>query len=149
MSAQKKYLFISIKEQYVNQILEGTKRIELRKCRPNVNAGDEIIIYCTSPVKAIVGTAQVQDVITHTPDQMWRLHSKALGIARKDYFEYYNSSEKAIGIVLSDVNRLYNNIGLSRIKKQLPCFTPPQTYKYFSKFLPTAKGNDVLLELIT
>lgn len=148
MSAQKKYLFISIKEQYVNQIFEGTKRIELRKCRPNVNAGDEIIIYCTSPVKAIVGTAQVQDVISHTPNKMWRLHSKTLGIARKDYLEYYGSSEKAIGIVLSDVSRLYHNIGLSRIKKQLPFFTPPQTYKYFKKFVPTGKDNDTLLELV-
>lgn len=147
MRHQKKYLFISIKEEYANQILEGKKHIELRKSKPNVNAGDHIIIYCTSPVKAIVGTAQVKDVISHTPNQMWRLHSKKLGIRRKDYFDYYTNADRAVGIVLSDVQKLCFNICLSLIKKQLPFFTPPQTYKYLKTFVPAEKEKDIILEL--
>lgn len=145
MKESKKYLFISIKEEYVNQILEGTKQIELRKSRPKVSAGDHIIIYCTSPVKAIVGTAQIDDVITHSPRQMWQLHSHRLGIRKKEYFEYYNNADKAIGIVLSDVQRLCFNICLSVIKKQLPAFTPPQTFKYFQNFVPPEKEQAFVL----
>jgi predicted transcriptional regulator len=139
----KKYLFISIKEQYVNRIFDGTKQIELRKSRPNVNMGDHVIIYCTSPVKAIVGVAKVQSVISHTPQQMWKLHSKRLGIERSDYFNYYEHVDKAIGIVLSDVERLSYEICLSHIKEQLPKFSPPQTYKYFMNFIPPEDSLDL------
>lgn len=131
-----KYVFISIREEYTARILEGKKKIELRKSRPNVVPGDHVIIYCTSPVKAIVGVAKVQEVIVHSPLTMWRLHSKKLGIKRKDYFDYYGDSNKAIGIVLSDVRKLGYTICLSLIKKQLPTFTPPQTYRYFLNFVP-------------
>jgi predicted transcriptional regulator len=147
MKGKKKYLFISIKEEYVKQILDGKKHIELRKSRPSVRSGDHIIIYCTSPVKAIVGTALVKEVISHSPSQMWRLHSKKLGIRRKDYLTYYNNTDKAIGIVLSDVQRLCSTICLSIIRKQLPMFSPPQTYKYFSNFVPAEKENELVLEL--
>jgi predicted transcriptional regulator len=147
MKSEKKYLFISIKEEYANQILEGKKHIELRKSRPSVRSGDHIIIYCTSPVKAIVGTALVKEVISHSPNQMWRLHSKKLGIRRKDYMTYYSNTDKAIGIVLADVQKLCYTICLSLIRKQLPTFSPPQTYKYFSNFIPAEKETDLVLEL--
>jgi predicted transcriptional regulator len=142
----RKYLFISIKEKYVNQILNGSKRIELRKSRPSVDVGDHVIIYCTSPIKAIVGTAKVENVISYTPSEMWRLNSKSLGINRKEYFEYYSKSDKAIGIVLSDVEKLSFSICLSLIKSQMPKFTPPQTYKYFNNFVPPKKGSGLILE---
>lgn len=130
----KKYLFISIKEQYSECILNGTKKIELRKSRPNVSAGDYLIIYCTSPVKAIVGVAQIERIIEHSPNRMWRLHSKKLGIDRQDYLKYYANTEKAIGIVLSDPRKLSFTICLSLIKEQIPKFSPPQTYRYFHDF---------------
>src|SRR5690242_12676867 len=133
----KKYLFISVKEKYSNRILAGTKEIELRKSRPNVLPGDHVIIYCTSPVKAIVGIAQVQEIITHSPQRMWRLHSEKLGIDKSEYETYYKDSEKAVGIVLSGVKKLSDNIRLSLIREQLPSFTPPQTYKYFLNFSPS------------
>jgi predicted transcriptional regulator len=141
----KKYLFISVKEQYTNRILDGTKRIELRKSRPSVSAGDYVIIYCTSPVKAIVGVAQVDELICHTPQQMWKLHSKKLGIDRKDYFDYYVDSDKAIGIVLSQVKKLSYGICLNIIKQHLPRFTPPQTYKYFLNFTFSECNQDFKL----
>jgi predicted transcriptional regulator len=141
----KKYLFISVKEEYTNRILEGTKEIELRKSRPNVSPGDYVIIYCTSPVKAIVGIAQVQEIVTHSPLRMWKLYSKKLGIEKRDYEAYYKDSERAIGIVLSDVKKLSYSICLSLIREQLPSFTPPQTYKYFINFTPQENDNSFKL----
>jgi predicted transcriptional regulator len=130
----KKYLFLSVKQEYAEKILEGSKTIELRKSKPNVSPGDYIIIYCTSPIKAIVGVATIQQVIIHSPQRMWQLYSKTLGIEKGDYLSYYGNSEKAIGIVLGKVVKLSDKIYLDAIKQQLPTFTPPQTYKYFMDF---------------
>lgn len=130
----KKYLFLSVKQEYAERILEGTKTIELRKSKPNVSPGDYVILYCTSPIKAIVGLATIQDVIVHSPQMMWQLYSKVLGIGKVDFLNYYGASERAVGIKLGEVVRLSNKIDLNTIKKQLPAFTPPQTYKYFMNF---------------
>lgn len=146
MKRAKKYLFLSIKKEYVNRIFEGKKQIELRKSRPNVTAGDCIIIYCTSPIKAIVGLATILDIISENPERMWQLYSKRLGISRSDYFRYYNNSSKAIGIILGEVQKLDDHICLSLIKQQIPTFTPPQTYKYFMNFVPPEQEMDFILE---
>lgn len=130
----KKHLFISIKKQYTDRILEGSKDIELRKVRPNIMPGDHVIIYCTSPVKAIVGIADVKEIICVSPSEMWKRHSRRLGIERSDYDSYFDGFDKAIGIVLSNVQELSCSICLSFIREQLPSFMPPQTYRYFMKF---------------
>jgi predicted transcriptional regulator len=137
----KKYLFISVKEEYTNRIFDGTKKIELRKAKPNVTPGDHIIIYCTSPIKAIVGVATVKEIIAYSPQRMWKIHSKDLGISKSAYFKYYGDSERAIGIVLSEVEKLNYTICLSLIKEQLPSFTPPQTYKYFINFISKSERS--------
>jgi predicted transcriptional regulator len=141
----RKYLFISIKEVYAQRILEGTKKIELRKSKPNVSQGDYVILYCTSPVKAIVGMARVENLIVNTPEEMWQLHSHELGIDMKDYQNYYNDSDKAVGIVLSGIEKFVNTICLSQIKRVLPAFSPPQTYKYFLNFIPSSDYATLVL----
>jgi predicted transcriptional regulator len=141
-----KYLFISIKEEFTKKILAGQKSIELRKARPNILSGDYVIIYCTSPIKAIVGTAKVEGIISHTPREMWKLHSDKLGIDKKGFDQYFNNANKAVGIVLTKPRKLTQKIDLKRIQKQHPKFSPPQTFKYFAKFIePTADGSFELM----
>ena len=130
----KKYLFISVKQEYANKILSGEKTIELRKSKPNISKGDHVIIYSTSPVKAILGIAQVGDLLSYSPGKMWKLHSKDLGISRKDFINYYSDSQKSIGIVLRNITKYEYVIHLETIKKIAPKFSPPQTFKYFKDF---------------
>jgi len=130
----KKSLLISVKEEYTNKILSGEKTIELRKCIPNVSPGDEVLIYCTAPIKAIVGRATVKDVLVHSPNQMWKLHSAKLGISKLAFMDYYNNHGKAIGIVLTDVKKMQKTIELKQLRNRLPNFSPPQTYKYILNF---------------
>lgn len=137
----RRYVFLSIKEEYAFRILDGSKTIELRKSRPKVSQGDYAIIYCTSPMKAIIGIARIKEVIEHTPMQMWRLHSKSLGITKDDFFNYYKDTRKAIGLVLYDTITFSKRIDLKLIKENHPTFTPPQTYKYFTNFLEIRSDN--------
>jgi predicted transcriptional regulator len=140
-----RYLFISVKEEFTEKILQGTKSIELRKVRPNVLSGDHVIIYCTSPVKAIVGVAKLEQIISHKPNEMWKLHSSKLGIDKKGFDEYYNKSEKAVGLVLTNARRLNQKIELKTIRKVHPKFSPPQTYRYFEKFVQASIGKSFTL----
>ena len=127
-------ILISIKEKYVDQILAGLKTIELRKSMPKANKGDTIIIYTTKPKMAVTALAVVGDIITCTPDEMWRDYENRIGIDKKSFDDYYNTATKAIGIELTSVFKLDAEILLSAIKMINPKFSPPQTFKYLNKF---------------
>ena len=129
----KKVLILSIKPQYVEQIFNGNKTIELRKSMPSVKVGDTIIVYSTVPVKAIVGTCKISDIIEESPENIWLEHSKKLGISDEAFWKYYKNSSKSIGIGLSEICKFDLHIPLSEIKKIHPSFHPPQCFKYVSK----------------
>lgn len=125
-------ILVSIKPKYVKEILKGKKIIELRKCSPRIGGqNDLLIIYSTSPEKAIVGVCKIKDVIVDSPENLWNNYSKSLGIKKTEYFEYYKNNSKAIGIEIKDVKELQNKLSLEFIKTKIPKFSPPQTYRYF------------------
>ncbi len=63
-------LLLSIRPEFVDRIFDGAKSFEFRKsrCRQDV---DTILIYCTSPVKKVVGSAHVRNIIVDSPEMVW------------------------------------------------------------------------------
>jgi predicted transcriptional regulator len=133
VSEMSKILLISVKPEFAEKILSGTKTIELRKSSPNVAVGDLIIIYSTLPEKAIVGTCVVKAIIKKSPLQLWRSFSDKMGIDRKRYFDYFKDCEAAVGIVLTGIDRLDKKVSLDSVRKVIPRFTPPQTFRYLNR----------------
>lgn len=127
-------ILISVKEKYVKEMLSGRKTIELRKSSPKASAGDIIIIYTTQPKKAITAIAIVKEIIRCSPSEMWERYSNKLGIDKVSFDDYYKDHKMAVGIELSEVVPLSEEILLSAIKLIHPGFTPPQTFKYLKKF---------------
>ncbi|WP_207514622.1 ASCH domain-containing protein [Longitalea luteola] len=128
-----KILIVSIKPEFAEKIFNGQKSIELRKSAPNVSPGDMMVIYCTDPVKAVVGICQVKEILRMKPSRMWKTHNCLLGIDKKRYEQYFENVDTAIGIVLTSISRLDRTISLSAIKEAFPMFHPPQTFRYFTK----------------
>ncbi|CAM1360722.1 conserved hypothetical protein [Tenacibaculum litopenaei] len=132
-----KVVILSIKPEFSDRIFEGTKKIELRKSKPNLKKGDLIIVYNTLPDKAIVGVCKVNEIIQSTPDEIWNNYSTDLGIDKKRYFEYYLGRDKAVGLRIDSFRKFKNRISLDTIREFLPDFTPPQTFKYYNRDLLT------------
>ena len=128
-----KLIVISIKPEFAQKIFDGSKTIELRKSSPKVNSGDLLIVYSTYPEMAILGVCRIKEVIIYSPEQMWELHSQALGIDQRRFFEYYSGARSAVGIVLENTRRFKVKITLDNLKQQLPNFSPPQTFKYYER----------------
>lgn len=127
-----KFLFISVKPEYADKIINNQKTIELRKNLPNVSKDDYVIIYATLPVKTVVGFAKIKQIIKTNPKQMWSEYSDRLGISKEAFEEYYANSEISVGIEIDSVIKLNVGFSLQEIKKFIPNFSPPQTYKYLS-----------------
>ena len=126
-------LLISIKPEYANRIFKGVKTIELRKTSPKVNKDDLIVFYVTSPEKMVKGIGKVKEIVEDTPSNLWLNYRNLAGINEDSYFDYFENSNKAVGILLKDIVEFDESISLSKIKSEYPSFAPPQSYQYLNK----------------
>lgn len=127
------FIVISIKPEFCKKIMQGSKTIELRKSAPNLNEGSRVIIYSTSPEKAILGYCKIKKIIKVSPITMWEKYSSQLGIDKKRFEEYYENYTTAVGLVLSEIVKFDIPIPLKSVKEHFPIFQPPQTFKYLDK----------------
>jgi predicted transcriptional regulator len=81
-------ILLSIKPEYANRILEGTKKYEFRKHLAQ-SAITRILIYSSSPEKRIVGEVEVVGTLTMKKTPLWEFTKKSAGISRKMFREYF------------------------------------------------------------
>lgn len=95
-------ILLSINPQYVEKILNGTKRYEFRKnaCRRHV---DKIVIYSTTPIMKVVGEAKVEDVLIGEPENIWEKTEENSGIDKKFFDQYYEGRKHAVAYKLTNV----------------------------------------------
>ena len=78
-------ILLSIKPEYVKSIFEGKKKFEYRKIITK-NKPTKIIIYSTYPVSAIVGEADVEEILIDSPDNLWKKTKKKIRSRQKFLF---------------------------------------------------------------
>lgn len=136
-TAAERALIISIRPQFVEAILEGTKTVELRRTRPNVEIGSLIIFYSSSPTRAIVGWASLAGMVEGTPDQLWDDHGERAAIAEDEYDLYFAGTDSAYGLELEDVVQAAEPVPLATIRSL--GIEPPQSWRY----LPPELGSRI------
>jgi predicted transcriptional regulator len=123
-------LFLSVKPIFANRILSGAKTVELRRVRPCVTPGNVVLIYSTSPEMALLGSAEVAEVLSGTPPDVWGQVKEHAGVSRAEYDDYFSGANAAIGIRLRAVRRFAQPITLQDLRKRWPWLRPPQSYRY-------------------
>jgi len=123
------YYMISLKEEYLNRILEGTKKYEFR--RVFASSLDEpflCAIYVSSPIQKIKGIIYFDKPIRDSVDNL-------LDLARKSKYPYIQSvknyfDEKNTGYALPvlKINMFNNPISLEDLQNIHPNFRPPQSF---------------------
>jgi predicted transcriptional regulator len=119
---------MSIRPQYADAILTGTKRVEFRKRRlaPDVST---VVIYATLPVGRIIGAFEVLGHDVAPPAELWKRHRAHAGISRTGYREYFANTAAAVGILVGGARRLPN----PRLVTDVPGLSrPPQSFSYLS-----------------
>lgn len=89
-----KKIIISINPSHVKNIINGTKKYEYRKIAAKKDI-DKIIIYETVPVKKIVAEAQIIEVLTLSPEEMWEQTKHESGINKEFFDKYFENREVA------------------------------------------------------
>jgi len=123
-------LFLSLLPEFADLILDGTKRIELRRVRPRALPGTHVVVYATSPRRAILGGCEVVDVCSGDPDEIWELHGTLAAIDRDRFDRYFVGAAQAVAIRLGNPWRLSEPLRLSVLRENWEGFNPPQSFRY-------------------
>jgi predicted transcriptional regulator len=123
---------LSIRPRFVERILAGEKTVELRRGRPRIEPGQPFLIYCTVPVKALTAVAWTSGVLAAPPVLLWQRVSSLAGVSREEFDAYFAGAKHAFGLQLASVSALREPLALSMLKKLIPGFHPPQSFRYFT-----------------
>lgn len=127
-------LLISVQPRFANAILEGTKTVELRR-KPPRDQPDVVIIYGSGAAKAVVGVAQLKEVHTSTPNDIWKKFGATAGVTRAEFNEYFEGSETASALELTHPRRSSDDVPLSRLREF--GLEPPQSWRYVERQIAT------------
>nr|WP_279239826.1 ASCH domain-containing protein [Scytonema sp. UIC 10036] len=124
-------LLLSIQHKYASMIFDGHKRVELRRVRPRyLDEGDLILVYVTSPEKALFGVLEVEKVVEMAPEHLWQIVQDKAGISYENFHKYYENASIGFAIFLRNARSFDSPIKLERLREEWVDFRPPQCYRY-------------------
>ena len=87
-------MILSIKPNYANAILDGSKLYEYRKVLPKNTDIKKVYIYASKPIMAIVGEFTIGAIISDTPQKVWELTKNDGGITRSQFFSWRDRRDR-------------------------------------------------------
>ena len=133
---------LSIRPQYTDKIMEGKKTIELRRRFPvSAPRGTIAFIYSTSPVRAMVGRAEIDDVVKLPVDQIWRQFGKSAFIKRSEFNAYFYGVDEGFALQFKNPLPFPRALSLSELRDRFG-FEPPQSFLYATPILRKALHDE-------
>ncbi|NSL53538.1 transcriptional regulator [Uliginosibacterium aquaticum] len=122
------HVLISLEERHANNIIGGTKKVELRRRTMHIEPGAIVWFYVKKPVGAVVGYATVGTTYSAAPSTVWRKFGAVSGLKKSEFTSYFDGASKASAMSISNPKKLKTSISLDELRKNAPGFQPPQFY---------------------
>jgi predicted transcriptional regulator/DNA-binding XRE family transcriptional regulator len=133
---------LSIRPQYSEKIIQGKKTIELRRRFPvSAPRGTLAYIYSTSPVRAIVGRAEIVDVVKMPISDIWKNFSDMAFIKKKDFDDYFSDVTEGFALKFANAKALPRPLDLMELRQRFG-FEPPQSFLYANPVLRKALQDE-------
>ena len=122
-------VLLSIKPEFVREIFQGRKKFEYRK---NVFAKhvSQVVVYSTKPEGLIVGEFSVKEILSDTPEKLWKKTAIVSGITKEFFDQYFEGREKGYAL------RIENPVLYKKPSNPFDVFTSfvaPQSFKYLEE----------------
>lgn len=127
---------ISIRPVHVDNILRGTKKVEIRRKRLRIAPGTRLWIYSTLPSGKVEGVATVSATESGEPGELWNKISDVSGTTYDRFLSYSNGCSDVFILWLTHVQKLADAPSLNDIRTELPGFMPPQSFMWLSQDTP-------------
>lgn len=119
---------LSIHPRHANAILDGHKRVELRRV-PVADDTTHVIVYATAPTQAIIGWFEVEGIDLAAPTRIWNDHQSWCGVTRREFRDYFAGARQAAAIRVGRSHRLGEPLSLDALPNVK---RPPQSFQYLA-----------------
>lgn len=92
---------LSIKPQFIEEIVAGKKKFEYRKSVFKQPV-EKVYVYASAPISKVIGEFQPVDVVTGAPGDVWKETKEFSGITKILFDEYYKGRKIAYAIVIQN-----------------------------------------------
>lgn len=123
-------LLLSIKPKYAQKIRVGDKTIELRRIAPKMDGPIIVLLYESSPVKAITGFAVIEDVTKSNPEDIWERFRLDVHVSKEEFDLYYEGTNAACALHIRYEAGFAKPMSLAEMRDSDILNHPPQSYRY-------------------
>jgi predicted transcriptional regulator/DNA-binding XRE family transcriptional regulator len=135
-------MVLSIRPQYSDKIMQGVKTVELRRRFPvSAPRGTIAYIYSTSPVQALVGRAEISNVVKLPVSHIWKRFGKMASIRRSDFDGYFSGLDEGFALMFTNARPLERRLELPELRSRFG-FEPPQSFVYATPVLRKALQDE-------
>jgi predicted transcriptional regulator len=133
---------LSIRPLYSQKIFEGTKTVELRRRFPiSAPRGTIAYIYSSSPVRAMIGSTEIEAVSKLPVGEIWKRFGKMAQISKTDFDDYFAGLTEGFALKISNARPFTRPLDLTELRDRFG-FEPPQSFLYANSILRTALQNE-------
>lgn len=123
-------LVLSIKPEYSAKIVSGKKTVELRRrFSSNIQPGTIVLIYESSPTRALTSLARIAEVLHGSTSTIWKRFGDEACIRRSDFDSYFAGTKTGFAIKLWGARPLKRALDLQELRDRFR-FEPPQSFLY-------------------
>lgn len=119
-------VLLSIKPQYAEKILRGTKRYEYRR-RIFSEIVDTVLVYATMPEGKIVGHFQLRAILHDSVDSLWVRTKAQSGVTHDVFCQYFSGLREGYALEVLRPTRYDPPIDPRQV---LNTFHAPQSFQY-------------------
>jgi len=124
-------VILSIKPEYAEKILDGSKKFEFRKVSFSNQRVENVLMYATRPVAKVIGQFKVRTIHVDKPKSIWQKTKNHAGIPKSFFDDYYRDRVLAVAIEVESVLRYDVPIALS----DFGLVSAPQSFQYYESDL--------------
>ncbi|KAF1293520.1 ASCH domain-containing protein [Candidatus Enterococcus leclercqii] len=121
-------VLLSIKPEFVEEIVEGRKKFEYRKSIFKRNDISSVIIYATKPYGKVVGEFEIEKIIQDRPSTIWKQTSEFSGISKDFFNEYFSGRDIGFAIGIKKFIAYDTPMDLNQIDSSIKA--APQSFCY-------------------
>lgn len=119
---------MSIKPEFVQEIISGKKRFEYRKNIFKRKDISSIVVYATKPYGKVVGEFEIENILIDEPENIWRKTKDYSGITQKYFNSYFEGKRTGVAIQIKEFKEYVKPLDLIEFDHNIK--VAPQSFCY-------------------
>jgi predicted transcriptional regulator len=121
---------MSVLPRFGDALLDGSKTVEIRRRRARFTNGTTLLLYASTPVRALVGAVSVRSTDTARPEDLWARWGPQTALTHPEFHGYLDGMPQACAIVLSGAVAFSTPVELAQLRERYNGFVTPQSYRF-------------------